>query len=117
MKILQQSHSSHLHGALVQKLNPKRFPRMSELMAAVVGFVLDTRFSQPSIAEIVVTSDGFLLARAEDEVGANHFIGSHADLTRNWLALIAVAGLTTSEWIEATALFAAKIGYSGREVA
>lgn len=113
MKTPQQSHPSYLHSALVQKLNPSRFPRMSGLMAAIVGFVLETRFSQTCIAEIVITSDGFLLARAEDEVVANHFVGSHADLTRNWNALIATAGLTTSEWIEATALFAAKIGFFG----
>ena len=90
---------------------------MSDLMAAIVGFVLDIRFSKTAITEIIVTSDGFLLARAEGEVGANHFIGSQADLTRNWLALLAAAGLTTHEWIEAAALFAAKIGYSGRAIA
>ena len=78
-------------------------------MAAIVGFVLDRRFSKTAIAEIIVTSDGFLLARAEGEVGANHFIGSHAELMRNWLALIAAAGLTTHEWIEAAALFAANM--------
>ena len=101
MKTLHQSHSPQLHSALAQKLHPNRFPGMSGLMAAIVGFVLDRRFSKTAITEIIVTSDGFLLARAEGEVGAHHFIGSHADLTRNWLALLAAAGLTTHEWIEA----------------
>src|SRR5438309_7631736 len=117
MKTPQQSHSPQLHNALAQKLDPNRFPRMSGLMAAVVGFVLGARFSNPSIAEIVVTSDGFVLARVHGEVGANHLIGRHADLARNWFGLMTAAGLTRQEWIEAAALFAAKIGYFGRTIA
>jgi hypothetical protein len=117
MTIPQQSHSPHLHSALAEKLDPNRFPRMSGLMAAVVGFVLGVRFSSPSIAEIVVTSDGFVLARLHGEVGANQLIGRHADLARNWFGLMTAAGLTTQEWIEAAALFAAKIGYFGRAIA
>ena len=114
MKTRQQSHPSPLRNALAQKLNPSRFAGMSEPMAAIVGFILDRHFVETTFAEIIVTSDGFLLARAEGAVGANHFIGRHADLVQNWLALIAAAGLTTHEWIEVAALFAAKIGYFGR---
>ncbi len=117
MKTPHQSHSPQLYSALAQKLHPDRFPRMSDLMAAIVGFVIDKRFTKNAIAEIIVTSDGFLLARAEGEVGANYFIGTHADLTRDWNALLVAAGLTTPEWIEAAALFAAKVGYSGRAIA
>jgi hypothetical protein len=117
MKTRQQPHSPDLHGALAQKLHPNRFPRMPGVMAAVVGFVLGARFSNPSIVEIVVTSDGSVLARVHGEIGANHFIGRHEDLTRNWFVLMAAAGLTTQEWIEAAGLFAAKIGYFGRNIA
>src|SRR5947208_7508220 len=99
MKTPQQSHLP-LHSALAQKLDPNRFPDMSSIMAAIVGFVLDTRFSNPLIAEIVVTSDGFVLARVHGEIGANHFIGRHADLARNWFGLMTAAGLTAQEWIE-----------------
>ena len=117
MKTPQQSHSPQLHSALAQKLDPNRFPHMSGLMAAIVGFVFDTRFSNPSIADIIVTSDGFALARVHGEIGANHLIGRHTDLARNWFGLMTAAGLTTAEWIEAAALFAAKIGFLGRETA
>jgi hypothetical protein len=103
-----------LKNRLLEKLHPNRFPRMSGLMSAIVGHVLDAAFTQPSIAEIVVTSDGFVLARAEGEIGANHFIGTYRDLLRNWFSLLAAAGLTTIERLEAEALFAAKIGYFGR---
>jgi hypothetical protein len=77
----------------------------------VVGHLLDIAVVNPGIAEIVVTSDGLVLAKAEGEAGTNHLIGSYADLLRNWLALISVAGLTTAERAEAESLFATKIGY------
>ena len=99
---------------LKHKLNPSRFPRMTPLMAAIVAYLLDIRGWYPAIAEIVVTSDGFVLSRSEDEVGANQFIGNYGDLIRNWFTLLDLAGLTPIEQLEADALFAAKIGYFGR---
>ena len=106
-----------VRNSLLQKLNPNRFPRMSSLMAAIVGHLLEVAFVNPSIVEMIVTPDGFLLARREGEVGANHFIGLYSDLLRNWLCLLAAAELTTTEKMEAEALFAAKIGYFGRTTA
>jgi hypothetical protein len=102
---------------LTHKLNPSRFPHMTPLMAAIVGHLLDLRVGNPSIVEIVVTSDGFVLARVEGEVGANHFIGNYGDLLRNWFTLLDFAGLTPMEQLEAEALFAAKVGYFGRTTA
>lgn len=113
----QQYHLFHQHIALTQKLHPNRFPGMSTAMAAIVGFVIGERFTQPAIAEIVVTSDGLVLARTDGEASETHFIGTYADVLRNWLRLIAVAGLSASELTEAQALFAAKIGFFGREAA
>jgi len=112
-----QFNSNHLQSALSEKLQPSRFPRMSSVMAGIVGFIVQAQFTDPEIAEIVVTSDGFVLARADGEVSANHFIGRYPDLLRNWLRLIAAAELTTRELIEAQAAFAAKIGFLGREIA
>jgi hypothetical protein len=83
--------------ALVDKLRPARFTAMSGKMAAVVGYILEERFSDPAISELVVTSDGFVLAQREGEVGANEMIGEEADLNRNLLALIEAAGLTEDE--------------------
>jgi Resolvase, N terminal domain len=85
---------------LNRKLNPSRFPHMSGLMAAIIGHILDVTFVNPAIGQIVITSDGFVLARAQRQAGAN-FIGSYAGLLRNWLALLAAAGLTRAERMEA----------------
>ena len=41
-----------------------------------------------------MTSDGFVLAQTEGEVGANDMIGEEADLNRNLLKLIEAAGRT-----------------------
>lgn len=102
---------------LVEKLRPARFPGMSGAMAAIVGFILGAHFSEPSISEIAVTSDGFVLARCEGEPTASRFIGSYSDLLRNWQRLLARAELSQRELIEAQALFAAKIGFLGRVTA
>lgn len=82
---------------LVDKLRPDRFTAMSGKMAAIVGYILDESFSDPAIRELVVTSDGFVMAQSEGEVGANDLIGEEADLNRNLLALIEAAGLTEDE--------------------
>ncbi len=70
---------------------------MSGKMAAIVGYILDERFSDPAISELVVTSDGFVLAQSEGEVGANDLIGTETDLNRNLLDLITAAGLSAAE--------------------
>ena len=105
------------HYTLIQKQDPIRFPRISGVMAAVVGYIVGTTYIEPTIAEVSVTSDGFVLARPEGDVGAPHFLGRYADLLRNWLRLLATAGLSTPEFIEAQALFAAKVGFFGRPTA
>jgi hypothetical protein len=47
------------------KLNPSRFPRMTSVMAAIVGHLLDAPLGDPRIVEIAVTSDGFVLGRTD----------------------------------------------------
>ena len=82
---------------LAQKLHPRRFPGMSSKMAAIVGCILDCQYTQPSIAELVITSDNCVLARHEGDIGCNDFIGARTDLERNWKRLLDVAGLTGDE--------------------
>lgn len=86
-----------MRDALIEKLRPERFTEMSGKMAAIVGYILGERFTDPAISELVVTSDGFVLAQSEGEVGANDLIGTEADLNRNLLDLIGAAGLTDEE--------------------
>ena len=114
MKTSQQLHRYRLIKSVTEKLHPKRFPKMSGRMAAVVAFLIDQQVTRPTIIEIVVTSDRFVLAGLDDEVGANHLIGTYADLVRNWRALLAVARLNKQEHIAAETIFASKVGYVGR---
>jgi hypothetical protein len=96
--------------SLHAKLSPTRFPRMSPVMGAIVGFVVGAPFGDPPIAEIVIVHDGAVLARPEGAAKIQ-IIGCYDDLIRNWQALLACAGLTKTERIEAECLFASKIGY------
>jgi hypothetical protein len=107
----QQFNSIHLQNALARKLHPSRFPRMSTVMAAIVGFIVDQRFTDPSIIDIIVANNGVVVVRTDAEVNANHIIGTYTDVVRNWAALLAAAELTSAEVIEAQSLFAAKIGF------
>jgi hypothetical protein len=69
-------------------LNPSRFPGMSTKMMAIVGYIIEGRFTSPAIEEMVVTSDGILLARVSGDVGCNDMLGSVSDFKRNWDKLI-----------------------------
>jgi len=82
---------------LIDKLQPDSFTAMSGKMAAIVADILDQRFTEPAISELVVTADGFVLAQSEGEVGANDLVGTEVDLNRNLLDFIAAAGLTEEE--------------------
>jgi hypothetical protein len=82
---------------LVRKLHPSRYPGMSGLMAAIVGCILGRQFTEPAIAGLVLTCDGYVLAWHGDDIGCNQFIGSRSDLERNWEGLLDVAGLTDDE--------------------
>ena len=101
---------------LRQKFHPFRHPHMSHLMAAVVGFVIDAPFGDPRIADMIVTPDGFILARAQGEV-SSIAVGRYEDLICGWFALLDASRLTNTERMEAEVLLAAKIGYFGRATA
>lgn len=89
---------------LGDKLHPRRFPGMSGRMAAIVGYLVEKKWTEPSIAELVVTSDGHVLARHDGDCGCNHYVGTAADLERNWSRLLEAAGLTDDERAEAVRL-------------
>jgi hypothetical protein len=117
MNTPEQLKSNHLHTTIVQKLHPNRFARISTVMAAIVGFLVEEDFTEPAIADIIVTPKGVVVVRTAGEDSTIHILGAHAELLWNWRALLAAAGLTPSELIEAQSLFAAKIGFFGREAA
>jgi hypothetical protein len=92
-----------------EKLHPKRFDGMSGKMAAIVGYILDEALTNPAINELVVTSDGFVLAQHDGDVGDNDFMGQESDLLRNWKNLLDTAGLTPEERTEAEAAYQSHI--------
>jgi hypothetical protein len=94
---------------LREKLNPARFTAMSGVMAAVVGHFIGEKFTEPHIESIVITSDGFVLAMHEGEIGYNHFVGSASNLKLNWHNLLDAADLTDHERDEAFRLFNLKV--------
>ena len=115
MNTQQKVISSALHDALVRKLHPDEAPWLSGVIAAVVAFVLGTTFIEPPIVEIKVER-GVVFARAPGGLAPRRPICRYADLLHNGLSLIAAAGLTRNEFMEAHALFAGRIGLFTTEV-
>ena len=80
-------------------LHPSRFPGMSMKMAAIVGYIVENKVTSPAIAEMIVTSDGIIMARVEGDIGCNDMLGKIEDFKRNWDKLIHLpgTGLTKEE--------------------
>jgi len=80
-------------------LHPSRFPGMSIKMRAIVGFIIGGNFTTPAIEQMIVTSDGILMARVTGDIGYNDLLGSVNDFKGNWNKLIHYPnlGLTADE--------------------
>lgn len=100
---------SRVQESLVAKLDPRRFTAMSDKTAAIVGYIIDKKFTEPEINDIAVTSDGFVLAQLSGDIGHNMFIGEYREVERNWDRLIHIADLTPEEMSEAKRLFRSKV--------
>ncbi len=108
-----QGFQAAIEARLRRKLHPDRFTGMSGKMAALVGYVLNTVFVEPPIWELYLTTDGFLVGRVGDQLGAETFLGSYIEFVRNWIRLLRAADLSLEERIEADCRFAARVGVYG----
>lgn len=52
----------------------------SGLFTAVLGCLLEEHWTEPRIAQLCITTDRFLLARKEGDVGFNEFVGGKGNL-------------------------------------
>jgi len=95
--------------SLAKKLNPSRFSAMSGKMAAIVAYILGEKWTDPAINDMAITSDGFLLAQHEGDMGLNDFMGAASDLERNVANLMIAAELTEGEQAEWQRLYKARI--------
>lgn len=96
-------------GEIRLKLNPRRFTEMSSKMAAIVGYIIGEKYTQPYITRMVVTSDDHVSAMHSGDIGFNAYIGHYQDVYRNWTNLLDTAGLTDEEYAKCMQLFTAKI--------
>lgn len=56
-------------------------------MAAILGYVLERQFTEPALAELLVTPDGHVLARPAGASGPPAYLAAVADLRANPSAL------------------------------
>jgi hypothetical protein len=80
-------------------LHPSRFPGMSIKMRAIVGFMIGAKYTTPAIEQMIVTSDGILMARVTGDIGYNDILGNVNEFKQNWDRLIHYPnlGLTSDE--------------------
>ena len=83
-------------------LHPRRFTEMSPRMAAIVAYVLGQHWTEPEIAWLSVSTDGYVSSDS-------HFIGSGQDLDRNIANLLDAAELTEEQRQEWHVLYCAKV--------
>ena len=86
-----------LKNSIALKLNPGRFPNVSGKMFACLGAFLNQHWSNPRIASIVVTSDGFLMGRDSGDIGFNEFIGTYDSFQSNLWGMVDSAGDVSDE--------------------
>jgi len=98
-----------LRPILAKKLKPTRFTEMSPTMGAIVGMVVEEKFTDPEIQSLHITADGHVLIEQVGDVGANQYLGFRKDLYRNWNNLLEAADLTDEEKDAANELLRRKV--------
>jgi hypothetical protein len=71
--------------------------QVSDLFQAILGCLLGEYWTTPRLAEMVITPDGHLLGRCDDEVAFKAFLGASEDLIRNIHGVASVAELDGDE--------------------
>lgn len=71
--------------------------KTSGKFTAILGCLLCESWTNPKIEELIITSDGFLLAREQGDCGFNELIGTESDLDRNIRGIAGVAELDDDE--------------------
>lgn len=84
---------------LTGKFCPERLNVSGMFTALLARMLGGFRWTNPSIAEIILTADNCVMARREGDIGANEFIGSLDDLKRNLRGVVDVVGLNPEERI------------------
>lgn len=70
---------------------------ISEHFQAILGCLLDEDWTMPCLAEMVITPDGHLIGRCQNEASFSAFLGASEDLLRNIHGIAAVAELDGDE--------------------
>ena len=84
--------------SLKAKLGPEHL-KVSGKLTAILGCLTGEEWTGPRMVELYVTSDGGVFGRNEDDCGANAWLGSAEDLTRNLRGVADAVGLTREERI------------------
>ena len=71
--------------------------QVSDHFQAILGCLVWESWTTPRLVEMIITPDGHLLGRCDDQPGFNAFLGSAEDLIRNIHGVAPVAELDGDE--------------------
>ena len=99
-----------LRERVISMLDPRAFRGPSMKWVALVGYILEQEYTTPRVVDLLVTSDGFVLAATTRDPLHDEFIGALSDLQQNWREYCAAAGLDSELQAEADRMFKEKVG-------
>lgn len=70
---------------------------ISDHFQAILGCLLDEDWTMPRLVEMVITPDGHLIGRCQDQTSFSAFLGASEDLLKNIHGVAPVAGLDGDE--------------------
>ncbi len=70
---------------------------MRKAAEAILGCLLGEEWTKPRLIEMVITPDGHILGRCEDQISFSVFLGASEDLLRNIHGIVPVAELDGDE--------------------
>lgn len=70
---------------------------ISEHFQAILGCLLSEDWTTPRLVEMVITPDGHLIGRCQDQKSFSAFLGASEDLLKNIHGIAPVAGLDGDE--------------------
>jgi hypothetical protein len=74
-----------------------RAVQVSAHFEAILGCLLGEDWTTPRLVELLITPDGHLLGRLDEQAGFDVFVGASEDLLRNVHGVAKVAGLDGDE--------------------
>ena len=81
---------------LSDQLNPSKV-KVSDKFTAVLAYILDEKWTDPTIIGLTVLGDGLVMIAHDDDPFDNHILGHKSDLIRNLRGVAEAVDMTPED--------------------